>query len=669
MRKSIHVSVCCMLLLTGLKAQEPTQLKEVTVRSGVSLVKREIDRISYNVQADPDHKVQSVLEMLAKVPLITVDGDNNIKLKGNGNFKVFINGKPSSLTARNPKEALKAMPTANIARIEVITTPPAKYDAEGLTGIINIVTIKQRQDGYSASIGSSYNRVVGLGQSMSLTAKKSKLGITASGYMYEDLKRTNTISTERYTTLSTLKQNGTNTYRSVFGSGTTELSYEADSLHLFTGSFSFYKSRDHSSSILSDEYENQLLNNSDTKDHTIDAAFNYEHGFKRDKRQLLSFAYQFHHSPEWVTNEIIYNKNSYLQQNNNLLNEHTMQGDYSLPIKQLLIETGIKTILRNGESVNNYRYKQNVYSVYQSYLITTHQLDVKAGIRFEYTHTFKNYLNWIPVISLQHNFNNNSLNLGFTRRIARPSIQQLNPFVDKSNPQFISEGNPDLHPVVQNSAELSFSSFTKLNYHLILSYQFANNNIEQITTVTDTLSLTSYQNIGNNRNLRLNAGFNYNLTSRLRMIFNTDAGMVWLKGSSGQLFLSNSGLTVNGFINLNYKISDTWKATSTVYATSSAITLQGETNAYAIHVTRLTKELFHKHGVISLSISNPYSKYRYIRTTTSSPDFHQYNSQQRYYRTFGISFNYSFGRLSAGIKKNKLDIKNDDVNIKTRKNS
>jgi len=668
MRRIFHVTVL-LLLLIDVMAQEPTQLKEVTVTSSVPLVKREIDRISYNVQADPDNKVQSVLEMMMKVPLIAVDGDNNIKLKGNGNFKVFINGKPSSLTARNPKEALKAMPAANVARIEVITTPPAKYDAEGLAGIINIVTVKQRQDGYNATVGNSYNKVVGLGQNMSLTAKHNKLGISVNGYVYEDLKRTNATSTERYTGTSSLKQSGSNTYNSVFGSGTAELTYEADSLHLITAAVSIYSSRDHNSSLLSDEHGSRLSNHSEGKDHSLDANFNYEKSFKRDKRQLLSFAYQFHHSPGWLTNEVVYNTNSYLQQNNTLVDEHTMQADYSLPYKKLVMETGVKAILRKGESVNDYSYQQNVYSAYQSYLITTPQLDIKAGIRAEYTYSFKDYLNWIPVISLQHAFKNSTLNLGFTRRIERPSIQQLNPFMDKSNPQFISSGNPDLHPVVQNSAELSYSSFTKLNYHFILSYQFVNNNIEQMTTVADSLSVITWQNIGNNKNLRMNTGFNYNLTPKLRMIFNTDAGMVWLKGTAGNLYYHHSGITINGFINLNYKISDTWKATSTVYAASSTILLQGKTNAYAVHVTRLSKELFHKHGVLSLSLSNPYSKYRYIRTTTSSSTFLQYNSQQRYYRTFGISFSYSFGKLSNSIKKNKLDIKNDDINTKNRKNS
>jgi hypothetical protein len=654
------------MLCSYLKAQEPTNLKEVVVTSQTQLVKREIDRISYNVQADPDNKVQSVLEMLAKVPLIAVDGDNNIKLKGNGNFKVFINGKPSSLTARNPKEALKAMPAANVARIEVITTPPAKYDAEGLAGIINIVTVKQRQDGYNAIIGANYNRIVGMGQNLSLTVKQNKVGITANGYMYEDLQRTNTISRERYTPGNSLQQRGTNTYHGIFGSGTTELSYEPDSLHLFTGAISFYSSRDHSNSVLIDEHESQLSNNNDTRDNTLDATFNYGKSFKGDKRKLLSFAYQFHHSPEWITNTIVYNADSYLQQNENLVNEHTIQGDYSTPVQKLLIETGIKAILRNGQSVNDYHYQQHVYSAYQSYLINTPPLDIKAGIRFEYTYSFKDYQNWIPVISLQHAFKNSTLNLGFTRRIERPSIQQLNPFTDKSNPQFISSGNPDLHPVIQNSTELSFNSFTRLNYHLILSYQFVNNNIEQVTSVVDTLSVISYENIGNNKSLRLNAGFNYNLTPRLRIIFNTDAGMVWLKGSSGQFLFNNTGITVNGFVNLNYKISNTWKATSTVYTTSSTIMLQGKTNAYTMHVTRLSKELFHKHGVVSLALSNPYSKYRYIRTTTSSPEFIQYNSQQRYYRTFSVSFSYSFGKLSGGIKKNKLGIKNDDVKVKKK---
>ncbi len=145
-------------------------------------MKQEVDRISYDLQADPESKVFSVLDMMRKVPLLSLDADNNILLKGNSDFKILINGKPSSMVERNYKEILRTMPASSIERIEVITTPPAKYDAEGLAGIINIITNKKLDNGYNGSLNFSErfpNGGPGFGGSFS--AKFGKIGMSAFG--------------------------------------------------------------------------------------------------------------------------------------------------------------------------------------------------------------------------------------------------------------------------------------------------------------------------------------------------------------------------------------------------------------------------------------------------------------------------------------------------------
>ena len=155
------------------------QLKEVSVIAIKPLVKQEIDRISYDVQSDPESKANDALEMLRKLPMITVDGSDNIQLKGSSSFRIFINGKPSALMANDPSEVLKAMPAATIQKIEVITVPPAKYDAEGITGIINIITLKKSDQGFNGSIFGRYNNIFGERGSVSLNLKQGKLGLNA----------------------------------------------------------------------------------------------------------------------------------------------------------------------------------------------------------------------------------------------------------------------------------------------------------------------------------------------------------------------------------------------------------------------------------------------------------------------------------------------------------
>ena len=126
-------------------------LKGVEIVAQKPLVKVDVDKIEYNIEDDPDSKSNSILEMLRKVPLVTVDGEDNVQVNGSSSFKIHVNGKPNNMMSNNPKEVLKSMPNT-IKYIEVITSPGAKYDAEGIGGILNIVTVGSGFEGYTATL-------------------------------------------------------------------------------------------------------------------------------------------------------------------------------------------------------------------------------------------------------------------------------------------------------------------------------------------------------------------------------------------------------------------------------------------------------------------------------------------------------------------------------------
>jgi TonB-dependent Receptor Plug Domain. len=126
-------------------------LKGVEIVAQKPLVKTEIDKLAYNIEDDPDSKTSSTLEMLRKVPMVTVDGEDKIQVNGSTKFKVYINGKPNNMISSNPTEVLKSMPANSIKSIEVITNPGAKYDAEGISGILNIITVGKGMQGYTAT--------------------------------------------------------------------------------------------------------------------------------------------------------------------------------------------------------------------------------------------------------------------------------------------------------------------------------------------------------------------------------------------------------------------------------------------------------------------------------------------------------------------------------------
>ncbi len=162
-----------------------TELDELKVTAQRPLVKVEIDKLTYSAKDDPESSTSNVLDLLRKVPLVTVDGEEEIQLKGSSNFKIYLNGKPSNMISGNPSQVLKSMPANSVKDIEVITDPGAKYDAEGIGGIINIVTDKQADDGYSGSVGANADDFGGYGGNAYLATKYGKFGFTGNaGYFH-----------------------------------------------------------------------------------------------------------------------------------------------------------------------------------------------------------------------------------------------------------------------------------------------------------------------------------------------------------------------------------------------------------------------------------------------------------------------------------------------------
>jgi len=686
-------------------------LKEVSVTAVKPIVRQEVDRISYDVQADPETKTQNVLDMLRKVPLLTVDASDNIQLKGEGNYKILINGKPSSLVARNPSDVFKSMPASSIQKIEVITTPPAKYDAEGLAGIINIITNKKIDQGYNGNVNLRYNTIYGPGGGVSFNVKQGKLGITNyTGYGYRKKTYSSSWSELDYfkpdSTFLRQSSSNSNSGRSIYTS--TEISYEIDSLNLITGSFDY--NNWHSTSLtnqLSNEFDNvgtllqrfRINNSNQNFSHGLDFGFNYQLGFKNNKQRLLTFSYRYSNNPgDNLTNVDIFDRlnyglPSYIQQNNSGTREQTIQADYVHPLKDLTIEGGLKGILRKNTSdfetsdfdgttgtyindptsANNFVYDQNVYSLYNTYQYNKNDWGIKAGIRAEGTYINahfisqasnldRSYFNFVPSVSVQRKLKNNaSLTFGFTNRIQRPDIWTLNPFVDRTNPKFISTGNPNLVPVLSHSLEFNFSKFSKGGFNIGLSYNFSNNTIQRVTRLIDTVTFSTYENLGSNKNLGLNGSFNYPITKKINFNLNVRMAQVWIRGYFNNQLYSNQGVVGNAFSYIGYKISDTWRTGINFGYSSSYVSLQGRGSSNIYTGVSVSKDVLKKKGSIFFNVNNPQSKNRTYSNYTRDPAFYQTSYSESPLRSFNFGFNYRFGKLKTEIKKNRRGIDNDDT--------
>jgi outer membrane receptor protein involved in Fe transport len=689
------------------------ELQIVSVTASKPIIKQEIDRLAYDVQADPDSKALTVMEMLRKVPMVTVDGDDNIQLQGSNSYRIFINGKPSALMTNNPKDVLRSMPANTVQKIEIITTPPAKYDSEGLAGIINIITTKKTSDGYNGSLTARYSAPWGPGGNFTGTYKKNRLGV--SGFLGTSRQvRTTTGSVnfrETFSPQSTYVQMGDRSNSGNYRYGSAELSFEQDTLHLLTAGLNYNQGayqttsnflssyNNSSSSILTQSYN--LMNNGSNGYTGIDASLNYQLGFKQSKEQLLTASYRYSYFTNTqedelrMVNRFNYNSPDYNQQNDAGSKEHTFQVDYVQPLRKLSIEVGLKAILRNNYSLSgaqnlavineqdvltdntgrtdDFTYHQNIYSAYNSYTYQLTNWTLKAGVRLEQTRVDANFVtnssvlnqnntNLVPSVSIQRQLKNNqSLTFGFTNRLQRPGIWQLNPFIDRSNPQIITTGNPDLQPVTSDLVELNYSRAGTHTLNIKASYFYTGNAIQSVTRLlADTLSLNTYANVGANRIVRMDFNDNFAIGKKINVSLNTNIFYVWISGYDNGQFYKNKGPRTNSFASVNYKPGKDWSFTASGGYNRRYINLQGSSKDYAYSNLSMAKSWLSKALTITGTVSNPFqARYAFTQYTRTNY-FYQSNTSNSYYRTFNVSLNYKFGKLKGDIKKSQRTINNDD---------
>jgi outer membrane receptor protein involved in Fe transport len=687
------------------------QMKAVSVTAKRPVIQQEADRIAYDIQADPTNKFSSVLEMMKKVPLLTVDAQDNIQLSGNSAYRIFINGKPSSLLERNAKDVLKSMPASSIQKIEVITTPPSKYDAEGLAGIINIITNKKLDDGYNGNLNFS-ERFPSGGPSVggSFTAKSGKFGISAygGGSLSDNPLTTNEIQrTGKSTPVSSLfqhgdrKSNGKNAYLGM------ELSYEIDSLNLISGQFNVNGDKgtgwsSQNSVLLNDATVSQqydLLNNSDNHGKGADLAINYQKGYRRDKNQLTTFSYRYYgfsnnqNAAQLFNNTINYTLPNFHQANKSIMSEHTVQLDQVYPLKNINIEAGAKVIVRFNESnfqylsqdasgdyitdptkTNTFNNQQTILAAYNSYQYNLNKWSVKAGIRVENTdvaanflstasQVSQNYFNITPSVALSRRFQTTGINFGWNQRIQRPGINQLNPFVDRSNPTFETSGNPGLRPTTGNQLRFGFNWAGKGNLYVNLNYIWIKGLIFPVSSYNETTGITrtTYENTGSARALGTNAGFNYPLTKTWDVSVNGNVMHGWATGVSNGEPIKNHGFMYNLNISSNLKMNHGWRAGMNIYANGGQLTVQQQSNAYVSTSFSMSKDIIKNKFTFSAFTNNPFSRYRMNITNSFGPNFNQISRDQQNFSAFGASLDYKFGKLKESIKKNKRGISNDDI--------
>jgi len=717
-------------------ANNRQSLKEVSVVALRPLIKAEADKITYNAEQDPEAKSSNVLDLMRKVPMVTVDGQDNIQLKGSSNFKFFYNGKPTNMFNNNPGLILKSMPANMIKNIEIITQPGAKYDAEGVGGIINIVTFQQSSaQGYSATINTQATSRGSYGAGLNFMIQSGKFGFSGN-YNYNYNKQFPiTTTSERYSYVTGApypygRQVATvvNPTPMQFGSG--QLSYEIDTLNLLTFSYNRRFGRPESTSTATtedfDAGMNKLFGYSQESTQrqswgSTDLGLDYQHSFKK-KGENLTLSYKLSNTPNSsdyeATNTIDPLYITLPQQglaqwskSNNIAssNEHTFQADYANPVgKGQTLEMGAKFIVRlnNSETDEYYKYfdftqaypytpfiqtdstsnfnnDQDILGTYASYTGNIGKWSLKGGVRYEYTwlkagfsdatRDFStDYGALVPSAIITYRLTEmNSLKLGYNKRIQRPSIAYLNPYVDRRDPNYINYGNPNLAPENNHNITFGYSSFAaKYNFSTELAYTFVNNGIEQYSFIKEggTVQEITYGNIGQKKQLGLNVFGNYRGIKWLNLYMNGNVNYVDMK--SVDYNLSNSGFTGRLFLGGTFMLPNDFRISTGGGENLPQVNLQGSQSAFYFSYMAISKDFLKKRLNVSLSgVYLPHSHIiittKGINSTTGATTFDQRTDVHLTSNTeLRLNISYRIGNMNAQVKKTKKTISNEDQKVK-----
>jgi len=683
-------------------------LKEVLVTAQNPLVKIDLDKIIYNIVEDPEARTSSVFDILRKVPMITIEGDGIIKLKGSTNFKVFRNGKPYNLAVINPSEVLKNIPANTLKNIEVITDPGAKYDAEGVGGIININTksISMLQ-GFTGVLNAAGNSIGYIGGGGYISIAKGKLGLAAQyNYANSDIpwvdnktRREYIQNNEQFYTL----EKGQSKQKGRFQLVGFETSYEIDTLNLLTVGFNLIRKNmknisesdiykgDGLESVLYD-YSRNTISKSTVGLTNIN--FDYQR-YTRKKGENITISYRFNNLPDdndYYTNIFEKEKNQYMENqsvNRASTNEHTWQIDYTTPIKSgHVIDVGAKYILRQNNSQteqylpknkkdNEFNYKQQIYAGYLSYTMQISKFGLKSGVRTEISKIdaefgnipdndfSKNMYDIVPNFNLFYKLSNiQQLQFGYSTRINRPSIWYLNPYIDSSNPEQISYGNPMLNSEKNHNINLTFSSFyRKLNISSAVNYSFTNNFIDRNIFVDSTnITHCTYNNTGKREQIGLYLYMSWNPINILRINFNGNLNYIKLKSRDG--YLSNEGINTNIFLSSFLSLPNDFSLNMNSGYNSPSINLFGKGYSFYFVDLFINKNIMKKKMTISLFVENPFFDDVKLKSSMSDLNLNIQNITYRISNYVGFKLSYRFGSQKSNIKKVKQSISNDDLKDK-----
>lgn len=707
------------------------ELGQVEVVAQRPLVVREIDRLGYDVKADPDASTSTLRDILRRVPLVSVDNEGNIKVKGSSDFRIYKNGRPNNSYTKNAKDIFAAIPASSIRKIEVITDPGAREDAEGVGVILNIVTdadtsmkgvtgtVNLYEDTYkllptpSVWLSSQIGKVT-----FSVNGGYQRISLSNQTKLWSDVR------TEYYDTGNIYEASTYSEFPQQSGWGGLELSWEPDTLNLFTveangwmwGSFDqktlssvcMYGPEAGGIRPLLYSY-NSIMRPGTNRYFDFDGSANYQHSTCR-KGETVTLSYRISTTAQDNDSETLYTDmidcnfcytGQSLTSVQNFI-EHTAQADWSRPFgERHKLDVGAKGIFRRNHSVSDQQYYGNgvythenfthlttVAAAYADWRTTLGKWSLRAGLRYEYSHLSAHFReqttprpdfsadlgDWVPNVSVAWNVNDaNAFKLSYNRNIRRPGISFLDPAVTVT-PTSVSYGNPDLSSVAYNNFSFNYSLIrNNFNLDFNLSGTVVDNSLQNSQWVDDQgLIVNTYANIGMMRAFDSSVYFQWTIDSKTRWMMNFWGGYTYLRqpvaldADGNQVFGSRGRWCMNPWTRISRDLP--WKLELSLTGwwwsggISNVYTYQ-KSNRPGYSFALVRKFLKDDRLTVRITADRPFGpKINGSSNYTYNP---QYRSETHYTFHSGqycsVGINFRFGSLSAQVKKTSTSISNNDI--------
>lgn len=694
-------------------------LDDIVISADRPIVQSDGAKLTYNMEEDPSAKGNTLLDALRKVPMVSVDGDNNISINGQSNFKIYVNGKEDPALTAHYKNIFRAMPADAVAKVEVITEPGAKYDAEGTAGILNIVTVtRNSSDGYSGSVTASFSKSQ-TGGSLYGRMKKGPLSMSANfDYANGSIFKMDNTFTSNIENLSSFENRYQTTHNKqnlgfdYYGGG-INLSLDVSPKDLLTANGNLYAvkgSVGNNKSIFSTSIMNADMQSVAFVSRLVEASIantgvtagaSWQHTFdEKGQKTVLSYLYNYgYNRMEGTFDEIeasgIQIASPYERMDSKgYNNEHTVQLDYINPFdgEHHTLETGAKAVWRDNDADSHtirgnnassavesaddrsdLTQFQDIYAAYASYTGRFASLSATAGLRYEHTRMgidfrsgdtpdFTNRLNdVVPNAALTYSFSMASnLRLAYQMRISRPSLDQVNPYHQAFMPNYVKTGNPDLESEKSNKISLTYTNFgTVCGGNIGVEYAAINNAISQFSYLLDNVTYETVANIGHDRRLAFFGFFNWSIIPGMQ--FSVNARLTRQMFKSFNPDYSNSGWNLNYGANWNYSLPCGVKFNLYGGQNTRDYNLQGHSNGWYYYGLGISKD-FLKNNALTLTLNannflQDHTSYRNVIAADNMRTETEYRNQNW---NVGISVSWNFGNLKSDVKKTDATINNDD---------